>query len=82
MPKEKNCLSCGTKLLNKRSHTITCSSKCRVKLWRSKQEKLVPLKLAFNVAHFEVIKLEAAQLGMTVKSLVTSRSLAAPPSCN
>jgi hypothetical protein len=82
MPKENHCLSCGTKLINRRSHTKTCSSKCRVQHWRSKQDRLVPLKLAFNVAHFEAINLEAAQLGVTVKSLIMSRSLATPPSCN
>jgi hypothetical protein len=82
MFKENCCLSCGTKLINLRSHAKTCSSKCRVKLWRSKQEKLVPLKLEFNVAHFEAIKLEATQLGVTAQSLVMSRSLATPPSCN
>lgn len=43
---------------------------------------MVPLKLTFKVAHFEVITLEAARLGVTVKSLIMSRSLGTPPSCN
>lgn len=82
MLKETHCLCCGTKLINRRSHTKTCSSKCRVQRWRSKQEKIIHLKLAFNVAHFEALSLEAAQLGVTVKNLIMSRSLVTPLSCN
>lgn len=56
MPVVKLCLSCNKSLAGYRKHAQTCSSTCRGKIWRSKQEITVPVKLAFSVQNFELIR--------------------------
>jgi hypothetical protein len=75
----KNCLSCYKEMINKRPHIKTCSSTCRVRIWRSSQKQHIPLKLLFTVRHFESLRLVANNLGLTVDALVMSRALGTPP---
>lgn len=66
MSEIKQCKSCGTKLLNKRRHTLTCSNTCRWRVWQAKQTPMIPVRLTFSIQQFEAIK-DAA--GMADKSI-------------
>ncbi|MNE96437.1 hypothetical protein D3C80_1946400 [compost metagenome] len=79
MPIEKHCHYCGIKLVNRRSHAKHCSSSCRGKTWRSKQEFLVPVKLHFRLHHFERLKHEALVQNIPIEALVIARSIGSAP---
>lgn len=82
MRNQNHCLHCGANLINRRSHAKHCSNACRAKSWRQNQVVTVPLKLAFDVTHFEMFTNEAARLGISVKSVIMSKALGVPPTCN
>lgn len=73
MPVVKHCVSCGTKLINKRSHARHCSASCRSKSWREQQEQTIPVKLRFKVTHFELIKNAAETNGVSVNEYIHDR---------
>lgn len=79
MPNEKQCRFCGTHLINRRSHAKHCSSSCRSKTWRGKQEPLVPVKLHFRLHHFERLKHEALVQNIPIEALVVARSIGSTP---
>lgn len=74
MSESKQCASCNKFLTGYRSHAQTCGSTCRGRNWRANREKTVPVKLAFSVKHFEVIKTAAEKYGVTVTNYIISRS--------
>lgn len=69
----KICQHCGTQLINKRSHTKTCSSSCRWRMFDTKHSQVVPVKLSFGIHHFAAIKNAAGQRGLTVAEYIISR---------
>lgn len=73
MPVVKLCESCGTKLINKRSHALTCSNTCRWRVWQAKQSMKVPVKLMLNIAHYELIKNNADAIGVSINDFIHSR---------
>lgn len=66
MPVVKLCLSCNKSLAGYRKHAQTCGSTCRGKIWRSKQEITVPVKLALSVQNFELIRNAAEASGASI----------------
>jgi len=78
----KHCLSCYKEMINKRTHIKTCSSTCRVRIWRSSQKQHIPLKLLFTIHHFENLRLSANNLGLTVDAFVMSRLLGTSQTSN
>ncbi|NWB42375.1 hypothetical protein HX815_18845 [Pseudomonas sp. E6002] len=73
MPVVKLCLSCNKSLAGYRKHAQTCGSTCRGKIWRSKQEITVPVKLAFSVQNFELIRKAAEASGKSINQYVRDR---------
>lgn len=75
MPVVKQCLSCNKPLTGYRSHAVTCSSTCRGILWRANKEATVPVKFAFSVTHFEAIKNDADNHGVSINDYIMSRAI-------
>ncbi|MNE82519.1 hypothetical protein D3C80_1792480 [compost metagenome] len=75
MSETKQCNSCGTKLVNKRSHALTCSNTCRWRVWQAKQSAMVPVKLMFNTVHFELVKNAADQHGVSVNEWIHTKAI-------
>ena len=76
MPDAKRCTCCNTPLVNKRSHSKTCGTKCRSKLYRERQKELntnVSVKLVFSKADFNVFKQEAELDGILVNALLARK---------
>lgn len=73
MPEIKSCNSCGTKLINKRSHASTCSNTCRWRVWQAKQTPMIPVRLTFSIQHFESIKDAAGMAGKSINEYMKDR---------
>ena len=73
MSEIKQCKSCGIKLVNKRSHALTCSNTCRWRVWQSKQSPMIPVRLSFSVEHFASIKDAAGMAGISINEYVQDR---------
>lgn len=76
MPDAKRCTCCNTPLVNKRSHSKTCGTNCRSKLYRERQKALkanVSVKLVFTKADFNILKLEAELNGILINELLASK---------
>jgi hypothetical protein len=73
MPVVKHCASCDKLFTCNRNHAETCSSTCRGVRWRANKEPFVSVKLAFGVAHFEVIKNAAAASGQSINQHLHDR---------
>ena len=74
MPVEKQCASCNKSLVGKRSHAVTCGSTCRGIRFRL-NKATVPVKLAFSVAHFEMVKNAADKHGVAINDWIHTRSI-------
>lgn len=77
MPVVKLCLSCNKSLAGYRKHAQTCGSTCRGKIWRSKQEITVPVKLAFSVQNFELIRNAAEASDKSINQYIIDRVMLA-----
>lgn len=73
MSETKQCSSCGTKLVNKRSHALTCSNTCRWRVWQAKQSAMIPVKLMFSITSYELIKGNAEATGVSINDFIHSR---------
>jgi predicted nucleic acid-binding Zn ribbon protein len=76
MPDAKRCTCCNTPLVNKRSHSKTCGTNCRSKLYRDRQRALkanVSVKLIFKMADFNAFKQEAELDGILVNALLARK---------
>ena len=76
MPDAKRCACCNTPLVNKRSHSKTCGTNCRSKLYRERQKELkanVSVKLVFKKADFNVLKQEAELNGVLINQLLANK---------
>ena len=76
MPDAKRCACCNTPLVNKRSHSKTCGTNCRSKLYRDRQRALkanVSVKLVFKKADFNVLKQEAELNGVPINQLLANK---------
>ncbi|MNC24437.1 hypothetical protein D3C75_724920 [compost metagenome] len=76
MSETKQCSSCGTKLVNKRSHALTCSNTCRWRVWQAKQSAMIPVKLMFSITSYEFIKSNADAIGVSINDFIHSRVIA------
>lgn len=72
----KKCSSCGEKLINKRSHAKTCSNTCRWRMWQAKQLALIPVKLMFDFASYELIKSRSAATGVSINNYLYAQAVA------
>lgn len=77
MPVVKLCRSCNKSLAGYRKHAQTCGSTCRGKIWRSKQEITVPVKLAFSVQNFELIRNAAEASDKSINQYMIDRVMLA-----
>ena len=76
MPDAKRCTCCNTPLVNKRSHSKTCGTNCRSKLYRERQKALktnVSVKLVFKRSAFNSFKQEAELNGILINELLASK---------
>ena len=76
MPDAKRCACCNTPLVNKRSHSKTCGTNCRSKLYRERQKALkanVSVKLVFKKADFNALKQEAESNGILINELLANK---------
>ncbi|MNL81187.1 hypothetical protein D3C87_2082230 [compost metagenome] len=76
MSETKQCSSCGTKLINKRSHALTCSNTCRWRVWQAKQSAMIPVKLMFNITNYEFIKGNAEAIGVSINDYLQTQAIA------
>ena len=76
MSEIKPCASCGSKLVNKRSHARTCSNTCRWRVWQAKQIAMIPVKLMFNIANYEFIKGNAEAIGVSINDYLQTKAIA------
>lgn len=76
MPDAKRCTCCNTPLVNKRSHSKTCDTNCRSKLYRERQKTLkanVSVKLVFKRSDFDILKQEAELNGVLINQLLANK---------
>ena len=76
MPDAKRCTCCNTPLVNKRSHSKTCGTNCRSKLYRERQKALnanVSVKLVFKRSDFDILKQEAELNGVLINQLLANK---------
>ena len=72
----KLCASCGTTLINKRSHALTCSNTCRWRAWQAKQSAMISVKLMFSITSYEFIKGNAEAIGVSISDYIHGRVIA------
>lgn len=82
MLNEKKCQYCQVKLVNRRSHIKHCSSSCRSKAWRDKQQKLTSVKILLTNTQLEILRDEATALGILINELIINRATQTPDICN
>lgn len=78
MLSEKQCQYCQVKLVNRRSHLKHCSSSCRSKSWRNKQQKLTSVKILLTNTQLESLREEATAIGLLLNELIISKATQAP----
>ncbi|MNF44221.1 hypothetical protein D3C84_253270 [compost metagenome] len=62
----KLCRSCHSPLVNKRSHALTCSNKCRMSAWRKSRITMLPVSFMLNIANYTLIKNAANAAGVSI----------------
>lgn len=82
MLNEKKCQCCQVKLVNRRSHARHCSSSCRSKSWRDKQQKLTSVKILLTNTQLDSLREEATAIGLLLNELIVSKAMQAPEPCN
>lgn len=71
---EKQCTTCGTKLVNRRSHARFCSAACRCRAWREAQLTPVSVKIVFARTQLESLRDEATALGILINELIINKA--------
>lgn len=69
----KLCRSCNSPLVNRRSHAVTCSSKCRNVAWRQSKITLIPEKIMFSIANHALVTKAAEAAGKSINQYVHDR---------
>lgn len=71
----KHCRACNIPLINKRSHAVTCSSKCRNIVWRASKVLLIPERIMFNITNHALITKAASVAGKSFNNYVVDRAV-------
>lgn len=71
----KQCSSCGSKLVYKRSHARTCSNTCRWRVWHAKQSAMVAVKLLLSATHHDLIKNAADKDGVSINEWIYTKAI-------
>lgn len=69
----KLCRACSTPLINRRRHTVTCSSKCRNIVWRQAKVRMIPEKIMFSIANHALVTEAAESAGKSINDYVHGR---------
>lgn len=71
----KHCRACNIPLINKRSHAVTCSSKCRNVVWRQSKITMISERIMFSIANHAFITKSADAAGVTFNNFVIDRAV-------
>lgn len=71
----KLCRVCHSPLINKRSHAVTCSSKCRNVAWRQSRINMLPVTFMLNIANFALVKNAASAAGKTINEFAHNQTI-------
>ena len=71
----KVCRVCSTPLIHRRSHAVTCSSKCRNIVWRQSKVTMIPEKILFSIANHALVTKAASAAGVSVNDYVHNRAV-------
>lgn len=69
----KLCRSCNSPLVNRRSHAVTCSSKCRNIVWRQSKITTIPVTITFNFSNYSLVKHAAETAGISINQFSHDR---------
>lgn len=69
----KLCRSCHSPLINRRSHAVTCSSKCRNVVWRQTKSTIIPVRIMFSFSSYALVKNAANAAGIPINQFVHDR---------
>ena len=69
----KLCRSCNSPLINRRSHAVTCSSKCRNVVWRASKLTLIQERITFSVTNHALVTKAAEAAGKAFNKYVHDR---------
>lgn len=66
----KVCRVCSTPLIHRRSHAVTCSSKCRNTVWRQSKSTMISERIIFSIANHALITKAANAAGKSINNYV------------
>ena len=73
MSNTKECLYCGVKLINKRSHAVYCCAAHRAAQWRLEQNRNVSIKLHVPKSEYLRLKADADMSGLLVNAYMLNK---------
>lgn len=73
MSNTKECLYCGVKLINKRSHAVYCCAAHRAAQWRLEQNRNVSIKLQVPKSEYLRLKADADMSGLLVNAYMLNK---------